>query len=441
MAIRNRNWHMAAIAAMGLGVAAMAAVMGGRLPVARAAEPAVDGTGARAIRVVAADAVVQSQKRGVCANQLSAEDIRALAPGVSWWYSWHYKTDDLTPAGVKFEFVPMAWGDRPEDLAGLEAYLKAGNRPRFVLAINEPNLKGQAFIPPEQTANFYKKVKGIADKYNIPVQGPQMALGSATGDSITAMDPIEKKQVTYTFMVPFMKAFDHYMGNVKWNSVGVHSYGDIYEMRWAVGEMHKQFNKPVYMTEYAQWNAANDEAELLYLVQSTDFLERTDFVDGYCWFKERVDANKKISLLDGSGQLTTIGKAYVSLPVHDADLYYRMPGRLAAGRYVQMNAAEIYPTTDGEGGFDMASTGRDGWIAYNVQVDTAGEYVLKIRVRGGGGAIEVMQGGKSIASAKPTQKDWQTIETKVSLKAGPQQLRLNYGSNNRYFHWLELAAK
>ena len=309
-----------------------------------AAEPATK----QSIRIVRCDQQVQSKKRGICANRLYAADFPALVPGVSWWYNWHYTTTDPKPKNVAMEFLPMAWGDRPEGLAGLEHYLAAGNRPHQILAINEPNLRGQAFISPEQTAVLYAKIKAIADKYHIPVSGPQMALGSASADSITAVDPLEKKEVTYTFMVPFEKAFLHYAEKTAVRATSLHSYGNLGELRWGVDLLHKEFNRPVWVTEYA--HVPDEKQGLIYLMQATDFLERTPYVEGYAWFKERGDASFNTSLLKPEqGKLTTLGAAYVAMPVHDADLYYRIPGRLQAENYVRMNNMEIWPTTDGDG--------------------------------------------------------------------------------------------
>jgi hypothetical protein len=113
------------------------------------------------IRVVPCDAPVRSYKRGVCANELHPEDFKAFAPGVSWWYNWYFKPGQTPPPGVTLDFVPMVWGDRPEDIEGLAAYLETGVTPRQVMILNEPNLKGQAFISPERTAEVYKQAKAI----------------------------------------------------------------------------------------------------------------------------------------------------------------------------------------------------------------------------------------------------------------------------------------
>jgi hypothetical protein len=101
----------------------------------------------------------------------------------------------------------MVWGGHPLALCRLDQYLASTSpKPPAVFAINEPNLRGQAFLTPRRTAEVYRKVKIITDKYDIPLVGPHMALGSAEKDSITAHDPAENRTITYTFMVPFLKA-------------------------------------------------------------------------------------------------------------------------------------------------------------------------------------------------------------------------------------------
>lgn len=406
------------------------------------ASQAVPATPKRSIRIVGCEQKVQSKKRGICANRLEAADFSVLAPGVSWWYNWHHTTSDPKPKNVPMEFLPMAWGNRPEDLAGLEKYLAAGNRPRQILAINEPNLKGQAFISPQQTAILYAKVKAIADKYRIPVTGPQMALGSSTGDSVTAFDPLDKKEVTYTFMVPFEKAFLHFAKDTPIRATSLHSYGNLGELRWAVDLMHKEFKRPVWVTEYAH---VPDAAQgLVYLMQSTDFLERTPYVEGYAWFKERgPDAAYVASLLKEPGKLTPMGVAYVSMPVHDDDVYYRIPGRLQAENYVRMNQTEIWPTTDNNDGFAQMTTNEAGaLLAYNVQVDKAGTYSLQFRVNGEPGTIEVLRGSKVIGSIPLTVgKQWQTLETSVPLIAGAQTIHVRFGAKGQTINWISFTKR
>jgi hypothetical protein len=396
------------------------------------------------IRVVNCDEPVKSKKRGICANRLSAADFKSLAPGVSWFYNWHYKTDFVPPSDTNIEFLPMAWGNRNEDFSGLKSYLSSvSKKPSYVLALNEPNLKGQAFINPEATASAYRKIKEVADQFNIPVVGPHMAIGSADKDSIKAMDPIENKTLTYTFMMPFLKAFNFYMKDTVIPATAIHSYGDIGELKWATKSLHDEFKKPVWVTEYAFWKANGVQGAVDYLIQATDFLERSPYVQGYAWFKERAKDNPKISLLDpNSSELTPLGKAYVSLPPHDADLYYRIPGRLQAENYVTFagDDFEIKQTNDSEGGnFQMISNRANATIDYNIQVDQAGTYTLNFRAAGWPGKIEILSGDQVIGSVTTTDKKWNNAQTQVQLSAGPQTLRLRFSTSMQFVNWIEFS--
>ncbi len=71
-----------------LALAGFSAILGYLTPETHAAEPGK-------IRVVGCEEPVQSVKRGICLNKFSAEDFKAVAPGVSWYYNWHYETKDL----------------------------------------------------------------------------------------------------------------------------------------------------------------------------------------------------------------------------------------------------------------------------------------------------------------------------------------------------------
>jgi hypothetical protein len=402
--------------------------------------PATSGAAAP-IRIVNCGTHVQSSKRGVCENHMSAEDFTAFAPGVSWYYNWNITTGDYPPAGVRMDYFPQAWGHGDGDAPALDAYLSTHKATRVVLALNEPNLKDQSFMPPQAAADLYKKIKAVADKYHIPVVGPNMSLGSPDNGSITAIDPIDKKEVTYTFMIPYLKAFYFFMGDVPVPAAAYHTYGNIGELKWATGEIYKQFKKPVWITEFANWHAASPAESLKYLVQATDYFESSPFVAGYAFFKERASNNSSnISLLDPApappGQLSALGKAYVNMPVHDADLYYRLPGRLSAGSYVQVVNSEIEPTDDVDGFFDMTSTG-PAQLYYNIQVDKAGSYKLKIRASDSGKPIDVMAGDQVLGSTDRTKSGWQTVEVTVPLPAGPQVLHIRTGGQS--VNWIEFS--
>ena len=80
------------------------------------------------IQIVNCDAPVQSRKRGIAVNSMSAADFEAVAPGVSWYYNWG--TTPLTvPGDVTMDFIPMAWNGSPGFQTSISSYLAAGNRP------------------------------------------------------------------------------------------------------------------------------------------------------------------------------------------------------------------------------------------------------------------------------------------------------------------------
>jgi hypothetical protein len=266
-----------------------------------------------------------------------------------------------------------------------------------------------------------------------------MSLGSPTDSSITAMDPIENKEVTYTFMVPFLKAFYFFIDKAQAPAaLGLHTYGSIGEMKWAVETMHKEFNCPVWVTEYAEWHASDDKAEKDYLIQATDFLERTPYVQGYAWFKERVSGNTKISLLETEpGKLTDLGEAYVNMPVHDdANLFYRIPGKLSAGKYLAIDQADILSNSHND--ILVTSSAAGATADYNIQVDTAGTYKIGLHAFGTG-AMDVMEKDQVLATATVGGDDVQTVEVSAPLPAGQQTVRIRFGATGMILGSIEFT--
>jgi hypothetical protein len=389
-----------------------------------------DDAPAPKIRVVACDAQVQSRKRGLCANDMSAEDFKAIAPGVSWFYTWNFEptANAKVPDGCNIEFIPMVWGKAPEQLEGLKKYLKTGAKPRAIMAINEPNLKDQAFISPLETATLYKNIKAVADEYKIPVIGPNMSLGSPAEGSITADDPIDGKKTTYTFMVPFLKATLFYLDKdkVSCDTLAWHGYGQMGEFGWAVKQLPEAFGKKQWVTEYAFWKADNDESEIRFMIESTDLMERSDNVTGYAWFKERVTENKKLSILaKDSGKLTKLGEIYVKMPVHESDLYYQIPGKLEASRYVKAEDINCIPAREKDAFLEVQTTSGAADLSFNLNTAEAGDYTLDMHVNKAG-EILILDSAKKEMATVETKNNWQDASTTLKLAAGPQTIRLHF---------------
>ena len=177
---------------------------------------------------------------GLGVNTLSDADFRALVPGVSWYYNWG-ATPLAKPADVTMDFIPMAWNGNASFQTALSSYLTAGNRPWRVFALNEPNFTTQANMTPSNAAVTFEQVKAICDSYNIPVVAPHMAIGTAAAQSITAYDPIQGSNTTYTFQEPYLGAFMYYCGAQLPSGISSHSYGGYGEVTWLLGLMHTDF--------------------------------------------------------------------------------------------------------------------------------------------------------------------------------------------------------
>ena len=393
----------------------------------------------QSIRVVDAAAPVQSQKRGVAANFLAPQDFAALSPGVSSWYNYFYRPNQFVPADSGMDFRPMVFTNAPSNLQGLADYLAAGNRPGQIMVNNEPNLRGQSFITPQQSADLHRAVRAVADPYGIPVRGPHMALGSAPGDSITAFDPVQNQTVTYTSMTPYLNAFNYYVAGTPVDGIGVHSYGGLGDLQYAVSEGSSVSGRPVDVSEFAYYNAPSVAAARDYMIKAVDFLERSGDVASYSWFKER-DGYDRISLLGSQpGELTTLGEAYVNLPVHDADLFYRPNGRLQAERYATLDRAVIGTSGDVDGLADMVSTGAGATMDYQLFVDDAGTYELSLRYAGEGGTVQVLGDGALLGTFTAASGAFRTLSLEVPLEAGPETLTLRFSRNGQVVNWLDFG--
>ncbi len=209
--------------------------------------------------------------------------------------------------------------------------------------------------------------------------------------------------------------------------------------------MHSDFpTQTVWLTEFnASGPGGNTNAAtvLANLIPSVDYCERTPWIEGYAWFMSRITGDTNDSLLgSSSGVLTPAGRAYVQMPVHETNLYYRIPGQLQAARYVTMNQMSIAPTTDASGLADMISGAAGASLYYTIQVDTAGSYPLNFRVGGATGQISVYEGATLLGTATIPTAGWCTVSTSVNLPAGTQTLEVILSANGQHFNWMQFQA-
>ncbi len=261
----------------------------------------------------AVTAAAKSAKRGIAYDLAAPADLAALAPGVSWWYNWSPAPNKGVPTNYvtqyAMDFYPMLWNGS-FNVSSVEAFLKANPQVKYLLVLNEPNVSGQAYLTPQQAAQLWPQYEAIATEANVKLVGPQITWGTMPnyGDPVAWLDA-------------FYSAYesDNSGRQPRIDYLGFHWYD--YGLADQLNRLDK-YGKPFWVTEFANWHSQNDGAQIDTLAkqeaQMTSMVntcESRSDVFRYAWFTGRVSPDPHFdSLLGASGQLTALGKLYLSLP-------------------------------------------------------------------------------------------------------------------------------
>jgi Glycosyl hydrolase catalytic core len=240
-------------------------------------------------------------------------DFAALSPGVSWWYNWGSQPNKAVPADYVaqygMDYYPMVWGAN-FDATAIEAFLQAHTEIKYLLVLNEPSQTGQSNLTPQQAAVIWPNIEAIAAHSGVKIVGPQMSYGTMTN---------------YTRPIDWLDAF---IAAYQAANGGRSPQMDYLAFHWYDYGLDAQLNlldkygKQIWVTEMANWhtgdgNAAIDtlakqEAQMTAMVALCE--SRSD-VFRYAWFTGRWSNDVHFtSLLGTPGQLTDLGKLYLSLP-------------------------------------------------------------------------------------------------------------------------------
>ncbi|MGE5863750.1 MAG: glycosyl hydrolase [Rhizobacter sp.] len=253
----------------------------------------------------------KSAKRGIAYDLRDAADLAALAPGVSWWYNWSPRTtvSPETALANAMDFQPMLWNGVFDD-AAIEAELKARPAVKYLLLLNEPNLNDQAVMSPAEAAALWPRYEALATRTGVQLVGPAMTWGTLAGFA----DPV-------VWLDAFYAAYRSGNGNrdPRIDHLAFHWYD--YGLDDQLDRLLK-FGKPFWVTEFANWHSQADGAQIDSIAkqkaQMTEMVatceRRTDVVR-YAWFTGRwPDDPHYTSLLGARGELTELGRHYLSLP-------------------------------------------------------------------------------------------------------------------------------
>ena len=319
-----------------------------------------------------------SPKRGIGFNDIAPADLAALKTGVSWAYNWGVATPDSlrTTEGAGIEFVPMAWGPQQGFRDHLEAVLRSGPKPPAVLGLNEPNLRGQAFLSPSGAAKAFEALSAQCRRHGVRLVAPNMALGTPEADSWRDIGP-NGVETVYTSMFPYLDAFRRRLaadGAAPPAALGVHVYGNIWELRWVLGELDRKYpGVPIWVTEFNYSGAGGEGEALDYMAQAVDALERATNVERYAWFKADLGADRH-SLIAPGGGLTALGRLYAAMPHPDPARWDPWPGvvKAAGAARIEPGAGGVCVVYDPEA-LVVAEIGADGdnghGSAFELQVD------------------------------------------------------------------------
>lgn len=120
---------------------------------------------------------------------------------------------------------------------------------------------------------------------------------------------------------------------------------------------------------------------------------------------------------------------------------FTIPGKIEAESFSAQTGTTIEATSDAGGGSNLGYIDNGDWTEYKVNVTSAGNYAVNIRVAtsSSGGSIQILWNNQHIGTAQVTStggwQAWTTVTTNVSLTQGQGTLRLNFqGSGTGLFN-------
>lgn len=259
--------------------------------------------------------VSKSPKRGIAYNLTDAADLDTLSNYLSWWYNWGLKTNAPADYNTKYnmEYIPMLWGGNTSstDKMMVKSFIMSHPEIKYLLVMNEPNLTDQANRTPEQAAadwlNYEEVVYDLEKQgRTVYLVGPQMNWGTMTGysDPVAWLDAFYNAYKTRNAKEPKIDYLAFH-----WYDYGLSSQLD----------RLKKYGKKIWITEMANWNKniSSYEKQKEQMTEMVSICESRDDVFRYAWFIGRgagPDDHYTRLFTNNSGELSTLGKFYISLP-------------------------------------------------------------------------------------------------------------------------------
>jgi len=383
----------------------------------------------------------QSPKRGVAYGYHSQADMAALKPGISWWYNWSPEPDADLKANYEslgVEFVPMAWG-KVNDADVQDFINKIRPGAKYLLAFNEPNFNDGSRLTPQEAVATWANIEKIATAKNLEIVSASPAYnGSNNYGGIT--DP-----------VVWHNQFFQLCPTCKVDFIAFHTYDSTAPSVIGVTENLKQFNRPLWITEFANRVIQTASEKTAFMKQILTSYENDPDIFRYSWFSARVDPNW-IDMLEGqllsstSGVLRPFGTEYINVPYTSKKI--NVPGRVTANKHYRRKGTGLQTTTDSNTGQNVCFINDGDWNEFMLTVANAGTYNFTFRVASPvlDGKFDILVNDVVVKTNEtfPATGGWQTFSNKivngVYLPKGEVYLKIKFKSTDFNFNFIDVAV-
>jgi len=218
----------------------------------------------------------------------------------NWFYTWG--TDaPLNVAPQNTEFVTMFWGAGNVTDANITYVnnLKSQGKVKYILGFNEPDLADQSNMTVAKALELWPKLESIG----LPLGSPAAAW------------PTQKW--IYDFLDSCI------VRNYRVDFICVHMYVGLDDVHFVsvLSDLYNKYHKPIWITEFATvdnnattvaGNMYTPEQVLGFMQRLLPKLDSLPYVQRYSWFSSSPTSARlwPSSLIDASGNLTTLGKWY-----------------------------------------------------------------------------------------------------------------------------------
>ncbi len=121
--------------------------------------------------------------------------------------------------------------------------------------------------------------------------------------------------------------------------------------------------------------------------------------------------------------------------------------RIEAEMFKDHSGIRMETTTDTGGGFNAGSTDDNDWASYPINIPTAGNYTLDVRVASpySGGTLVLSRNGTDLGVVTVPNtggwQNWQTVSITVNLQAGQQDLSIFVRKGGWNINWWQLTKQ